>query len=157
MDMRRKDRQVIEVERIRQILDGCRVCRIALTDEEGPYIVPLNFGYEYDGSALTLYFHSAKDGRKIRAIAADKNAAFELDTMGSIASGASLCSFSCNYVSITGVGTASIVTDAEEKRRALSLIVKHTANISAEFSEEQASAVAIIRLDAKSFTAKERK
>lgn len=157
MDMRRKDRHVVEVERIRQILDGCGVCRIALKDEEGLYIVPLNFGYEYDGTSLTLYFHSAKEGRKIRAIVADSSAAFELDGMGDIARGASLCSFSCNFVSITGTGNASIVADAEEKRHALSLIVKHTAGVDAQFNEEQTNTVAVIRLDAREFSTKERK
>lgn len=157
MDMRRRDRRVIDTERIKQILESCSVCRIALRDEEGLYIVPLNFGYEYSGSALTLYFHSAKDGRKIRAIAADSSVAFELDSMGDIARGASLCSFSCNFVSITGAGNASIVTDTEEKRHALSLIVKHTAGVDAQFNEEQANTVAVIRLDAIEFSTKERK
>ena len=65
--MRRKDREVTNPEEIESILRRCRVCRIAMQDEEGLYILPLSYGYEMDNGCLTLYFHGAKEGRKIRA------------------------------------------------------------------------------------------
>ena len=37
--MRRKDREVTEMEEIQQIFDECKVCRIGIMDENGPYIV----------------------------------------------------------------------------------------------------------------------
>lgn len=43
--MRRKDREVTEMEEIQQIFDECKVCRIGIMDENGPYIVPVNYGY----------------------------------------------------------------------------------------------------------------
>ena len=45
MDMRRKDRHITQPDRIMSIIDGCSVCRIAMQDGEGLYIVPLSFGY----------------------------------------------------------------------------------------------------------------
>ena len=36
--MRRKDREVTEMEEIQQIFDECKVCRIGIMDENGPYI-----------------------------------------------------------------------------------------------------------------------
>lgn len=66
--MRRKDREVTcEADKL-AILDECKVCRVALQDEQGLYIVPMNFGYQYESDRLTLYFHSAKSGRKITAL-----------------------------------------------------------------------------------------
>jgi len=44
MRMRRKDREVTEMEEIQQIFDECKVCRIGIMDENGPYIVPVNYG-----------------------------------------------------------------------------------------------------------------
>lgn len=44
---------------------------MAVHDEEGMYIVPLNFGYTYEEDVLKLYFHSAGEGRKVDALAAD--------------------------------------------------------------------------------------
>ena len=68
--MRRKDRQVEDRAEIADILNRSLVCRLGLQDEEGMYIVPLNYGYRWKETeaAPTLYFHSAPDGRKIRAI-----------------------------------------------------------------------------------------
>lgn len=52
MEMRRKDRLVDDPDELRLILEECKVWPIATMDEEGLYIVPLNFGYEYDGGKL---------------------------------------------------------------------------------------------------------
>ena len=68
MKMRRMDRLVSDRARIGRIIADSAVCRVAVKDEEGLYIVPLSFGYVYEGDSLTLYFHSAKEGRKIRAM-----------------------------------------------------------------------------------------
>ena len=53
---------------------------MAVHDEEGMYIVPLNFGYTYEEDVLKLYFHSAGEGRKVDALAADPKVAIEMDT-----------------------------------------------------------------------------
>ena len=55
--MRRTDRQVADEAGIRAILDRCQICRLALWDEEGPYIVPMSYGYRWDEGGLKLYFH----------------------------------------------------------------------------------------------------
>ncbi|WP_243117476.1 hypothetical protein [Muricomes intestini] len=47
--MRRKEREIKEREDILHVLDTCKVIRIAMHDEEGIYILPLNFGYTYKG------------------------------------------------------------------------------------------------------------
>ena len=155
MDMRRKDRHITQADRILSIIDGCSVCRIAMQDGEGLYIVPLSFGYEYSGvDNIKLYFHSANEGRKLRAITARPDVAFEMDCMEGITQGDTACAYSCAYKSITGTARASIVCDTEEKQRALSLIMEHTAKKHFDFNSEQAAHVAIIRLDVKSISAK---
>ena len=79
--MRRRDRQITDPAAIADLLSRCKVCRIAVTDRQGPYIVPLNFGYQLSESgALTLYFHSAQTGRKLSALQACTGpVAFEMD------------------------------------------------------------------------------
>ena len=42
--MRRADREIKEFDEMIQVIEKCDVCRIALNDEEYPYILPLNFG-----------------------------------------------------------------------------------------------------------------
>ena len=45
-----------------KIIAKCDTCRLALFDDEFPYIVPLNFGTDVEEGQLYLYFHSAKEG-----------------------------------------------------------------------------------------------
>jgi nitroimidazol reductase NimA-like FMN-containing flavoprotein (pyridoxamine 5'-phosphate oxidase superfamily) len=58
--MRRKDREITDQADIEAILNEATVCRIGLADDEGPYIVPLSFGYE-NGA---VYIHSAPETSK---------------------------------------------------------------------------------------------
>lgn len=45
-----------------EIVAECDCCRLGLVDNGKAYIVPMNFGFEDAGSALTLYFHCAAEG-----------------------------------------------------------------------------------------------
>lgn len=63
--MRRADREVKSAEEIRAIFALCKTCHVAMVDEGMPYVVPLSFGYELQDGELTLFFHSAKVGRKM--------------------------------------------------------------------------------------------
>ena len=42
--MRRKDREITDFDEMMKIIAKCDTCRLALFDDEFPYIVPLNFG-----------------------------------------------------------------------------------------------------------------
>ena len=77
--MRRKDREIKDFNEIIEIIKKCDVCRIVLNDKDFPYIVPLNFGLEVQGEQVFLYFHAAKEGKKLDLIAKDNRATFEMD------------------------------------------------------------------------------
>ena len=49
--MRRSDREITDEQELLQVISECDVCRLALNDEEVPYILPLNFGEEVSGGA----------------------------------------------------------------------------------------------------------
>ena len=65
MRMRRKDREVTEMEEIQQIFDECKVCRIGIMDENGPYIVPVNYGYVREEGKVILSMVQEKEKRSI--------------------------------------------------------------------------------------------
>ena len=50
--MRRADREIKEFDEMIQVIEKCDVCRIALNDEEYPYILPLNFGMQIEVKIL---------------------------------------------------------------------------------------------------------
>ena len=60
--MRRKDREITELEKVIAVLGACECCRLGLVDDSEAYIVPMNFGYEIIHNNLLLYFHCAKEG-----------------------------------------------------------------------------------------------
>jgi nitroimidazol reductase NimA-like FMN-containing flavoprotein (pyridoxamine 5'-phosphate oxidase superfamily) len=62
--MRKKDKEIKDKELMESILKRAIICRMGLSENNVPYIVPLNFGYKNN----FLYFHSAKEGRKIDMI-----------------------------------------------------------------------------------------
>ena len=66
--MRRKDREITDYGKMLEIAKACDCCRIGLLDENGAYIVPLNFGYDAKEEDLILYFHGAGEGKKIELI-----------------------------------------------------------------------------------------
>lgn len=155
--MRRKDREVTNIEEQLSILNDCKVCRIAVQDAQGLYIVPLSFGYSYDEGRLTLYFHSAPSGRKIRAIEENGSVAFEMDCRHRLIEAENACGYGCTFGSIIGSGTASIVRDTKEKQKALSRLMKHQTGKDFVFDGRQADAVTVFRLDATDFSVKERR
>ncbi len=64
--MRKKDREIIDKEKIEQIIESCDCCRIGLVDKDKPYIIPLNFAYINEGDKQLFYFHGSKNRKKNR-------------------------------------------------------------------------------------------
>ena len=74
--MRRKQCEVTDQEKIREILTRCTVGRLATSGRDGyPYITPVNYVYHND----FIYFHCAHKGEKIDNILADNRVCFEVD------------------------------------------------------------------------------
>ena len=66
MEMRRKDREVTDINEIEKILLQCKICHVAMTEDGTPYVVPLSYGYKiFEDNTLELYFHRALEGEKI--------------------------------------------------------------------------------------------
>ena len=65
--MRRAEKEVKDLEQLEEILRDCNTVRIGTQDAEGMFIVPVNYGYDLTEGQLTLYLHSAREGRKAAA------------------------------------------------------------------------------------------
>ena len=153
--MRRHDREIAERERIDEIIESCEVLRLGLNAEDGPYIVPLNFGYA-PGSPAKFYFHGAKEGRKAEMIGSGCKAGFELDTGHRLRSAELGCKHTYFYRSVVGTGLVEPVTNLGEKKQALSLIMAHYRKDRAfSFTDEQAQSVAVFCLTVEACSGKE--
>lgn len=156
--MRRAERKIEDEQQIGELLKECKVCRIGLNDNGRVYIVPLNFGYCYEEGKLTLYFHCAKEGRKLDIIKENPLAGFEMDCRHDLVTGKLACQHSYHYASMIGNGEVHIITDKEEKNKALGLLMHHmTGKQFEEFdvNPKLEQAVTVIKLEATEFSCKQ--
>ena len=154
--MRRKDREITDLTRIDRILQQSLVCRLALCRDNIPYIVPMNYGYSFsDDKHLTLYFHSAKEGKKIDILKNNPKAAFEMDHGLQLIETDVACKFSMLYESVVGVGDVAFCDDPGKKKEALIRLMEHYAPGRAfAFTDDQVENLSIFTLKADHYTAK---
>lgn len=157
--MRRKDREIIDRRAVIDIIDGCTCCRLGFCDGDEVYIVPLNFGFEYDETRIVFYFHGAKEGRKIDLIAKNPRVGFEMDSEHRVyakTNGGTACDYTACFKSVIGTGKVSMVDDPEEKRHGLLLLMKHATQKSEWiFDDKKLSAVAVFKLEVEKLSCKQ--
>ena len=146
--MRRKDREIVDIEQIEEVIRQSTVCFLALCDEVQPYVIPLSFGYE----RRVLYFHSAPEGRKLDLIRRNPRVGFAIATDHEIIRAAKPCNWGLRYRSVTGQGLAEIVHDSSEKRFALDRIMAHYAAPDGDY--EQMADTCVIRVTITQMTGK---
>lgn len=159
--MRRASREVSDLAELRAIVSRASVVRVGSADAEGPFVVPMSFGFELsekDGApAWTFWLHSAGEGRKADAWRANPVVALELDVPAGVIEGDFSCAYSYAYESVMAVGTAREVTDAAEKVHGLSLIMGHMApGAPSRFSDAAVERVSVWRVDVSRLTGKRR-
>lgn len=153
--MRRSDREVKDFSDIISILDQCTVIRLALCDNGKPYVVPLNFGYKAENGKLTLYFHSARQGRKIELIRQNPNICFEADCSFQLITGEEACDWSAAYESVIGEGHAAILENPQEISDALDFIMKkYGFRGKPSYNPKYFAQMAVVRLEIDTLTGK---
>lgn len=139
-----------------EVIKKCDCCRIGLVDGDEAYIVPLNFGYEVKEGQLILYFHGAKEGRKIEIIQNLKTATFEMDTKHELVEGTIACAFSYLYQCVMGKGELEIVTDNDEKVCGLTRLMEHYSKSSDwKFKQEHLDMISVFKITVTEWTCKE--
>ncbi|MDR1702266.1 MAG: pyridoxamine 5'-phosphate oxidase family protein [Sporomusaceae bacterium] len=154
--MRRSDREVTGLEDIEAIIAKCKVCRLGLLDGKEVYIVPLNFGYTFNGAQLSLYFHSAQAGRKLDLLRQNNNVCFEMDGAHKLIAAIEACRHSYEYESVIGNGTAEFIQADADKITALKIIMRHQTGREFDFDTGAAANIEIFKISSTSFTAKKR-
>ena len=154
--MRRRDREVTEMNEIRHILDTGMVLHLGLVDQGKPYVVPMNYGYAFEDDKLVFYVHGALEGRKLDVIRANPDCCVQIECDVQPFAGNVACQYGCSYYSLDGFGTARVLEVPGEKMRALSILMKTQTEKDFEFNERLVSIVSVIRIECDSYTAKHR-
>lgn len=121
--MRRADREIKDSKRILEIMQKCDCCRLAFATNDVPYIVPMNFGISKDGKIL--YFHGSMVGRKYELIQKNDYIAFEMDCNHELVKSENPSKCSYLYSCIMGKGRISLISNDNEKLKALNSLMKH--------------------------------
>jgi uncharacterized protein len=150
--MRRKDKEVTDRRIIQELLSTAEVCRLAMVDEGEPYIVPLNYGFRDNA----LYVHSAAAGRKIDILKRNSRVCFEVESNSIIVRHEEPCHWGTKSRSVVGYGHVEILTDYEEKKRGLDIILAHYGQAGPNaYDENQVQAIVILRIAIESVTCKQ--
>lgn len=122
-DMRRKDKEITDVTWIEDVLQKAEWLELGLAGADGwPYVVPMNFGYS-DGC---LILHGAMGGKRLRILSENPKVCFQVALNTEVVRDESNpAEFSMKYRSVTGFGTARIISEIEEKREALKILMHH--------------------------------
>lgn len=154
--MTKRERQITDQGQIRRILDIAGVLHLGMCVQDEPYVVALNYGYTMEDGKLTLYLHSAQRGKKLDMLRANPKVFFEMDCDRAAFEGKLPCQYGMVYSSVMGRGRARIVEDVEEKKRAMSILMKTQTGKDFEFNDKLVSMVAVVRVDVAEYTAKHR-
>ena len=152
----KRERLVTDPAQITHILDTGKVLHLGLSVKDEPYVVPMNYGYTMEDGHLTLYLHSALQGKKLDMIHANPKVFFEIDCDRMPFEGRVPCQYGMVYSSLMGRGTATIVEDVEEKKQAMTLLMKTQTGKDFTFEDRLVTIVAVIRIDVEEYTAKHR-
>ena len=153
--MRRSDREITDKAEIIKIIEKCDVCRLGLAENNIPYIIPLNYGYEYLNDSLTLYFHSAKEGKKLDIISQNPFACFEMDCSHKLIKADKACEYTMEYESVIGNGEIHACVEKSEKIKALKLLMsRYAKGKEFDFPDRMVDSVTVFKLEVAEFTGK---
>lgn len=148
--MRRNDKEITEQKLLDDIMKKAQVCRLAVSFENMPYIIPMSFGY----SERVLYFHSAQEGLKLAMLQANPQACFEVEIDTQVVPGEQACNWSMRYQSVVGFGEAQFIQSIEEKREAMKIIMRQYSEEDVSFTDEALLGVTHFKLNVSTMTGK---
>lgn len=154
-EMRRQDRKVTDSAVIADVLNTAQTLHLGLVDDGKAYIVPLNYGWAEENGCYTLYAHSAAEGRKVELIAGGADVGFEMECGIAYFDAETACGWGNRFKSIIGEGTASLVTESEEKRTGLAAIMRHySQRRDFIFEDKMVELVQLIKIDVTALSCK---
>lgn len=141
--------------RIESVIKSCKACFLGLCDANmQPYVIPMNFGYENG----VIYLHGGVSGRKWSILETNPKACITFMTNVDLAwqDEQIACSWRVKSQSVVAEGVLEIVSDLNEKVKALDIIMAQYSSRPFKYSEPAIRNVGvlkmkIVQLGAKSF------
>ena len=149
--MRRQDKEITDPKAIEDIILNSKVCKLAMSDGDMPYVVPVCFGMKDN----TIYIHSATEGKKIDILKKNPKVCFVFEIYNQVIKSAKACMWGVKYKSVIGFGNASLVTDEGLKMEAFDSIMNQYGEGDFAYDKGLLAATVIIKIDIESMTGKQ--
>ena len=151
--MRKSNREITNIDEIIDVIKNVSTIRLGFNDTPYPYVVPVSFGFDFNGEKLNFYFHGATAGKKVELINTNPNVCVEgdifhryLDTIKSV---------TCLYESFIAYGKCTKLSD-EDAIYGLNQILKHCNYANHYFNPEVLPILNVYKIEIDSITAKQR-
>jgi nitroimidazol reductase NimA-like FMN-containing flavoprotein (pyridoxamine 5'-phosphate oxidase superfamily) len=146
MNMRRKEKEIRDIDEINRILDSTQYITLAMCDQNRPYLVTLSHGFDLEKNCL--YFHCASSGKKIDILKSNPRIWGQAFVDRGYADG------QCDhlYESVHFQGLVTFIETVSEKRHALRVMIQHLEEnpdqvMARQLNEKAVKKVAIGRID----------
>jgi len=138
--IRRKDKAITDIHEMRQILRTAQYVTLAMCLNDEPYLVSLSHGYDEERNCI--YFHCAKEGKKIDILNANNLVWGQALVDHGYVQGA------CDHLYATTQfrGRVTFVEDIEEKEHALRIMIQSLEDNPEEIIEKQLTPGSIQRV-----------
>lgn len=153
--MRRKDREITDFGTIINIIDDCDIIRLGIADGDFPYIVPVNFAYTVEGTAICFYIHGAMAGKKYEMLTNNPYCSFEMDIPLEMDCIVEAKDVTMRYKSVMGKCKVEFL-DGEEKQSAIDNIImaRYEETKTFEYNRETVKRTAVAKLTVLDISAK---
>jgi uncharacterized protein len=139
-------------QQIEEILSKAKFLRLALSDADIPYIVPIAFGYKENA----IYLHSSQKGKKIDILKKNPRVCFEAESEAEVMTADDPCKYNVRYRSVIGYGQAKFLEDYNEKVKGLTILSEHYGRKGPfEFEEWKVNRLCVIKIEIERMTGKE--
>ena len=115
--VRRKDREITDLEELRQVLKTTKYISIAICRNNEPYLISLSHGY--DEAKNCLYFHCAPEGKKLVYLKANNRVWGQAVLDFGVTEE---CDYA--YTSVHFSGKTHLIEDLTEKLHAIEVLVR---------------------------------
>ncbi len=140
-------------EKIEEIIKACKTCYLAMSENNIPFIAPMNFAL--DGNSVIL--HSAQEGRKWETLKKNPKVCINW-TLGEEIAWQDVqvgCSYRVKSKSVLVEGTVQFVDDFDEKTRLLKILMEQYSNREFKFGKPSVENVGVFKVEIEKLSAKE--
>src|SRR5712671_2059276 len=119
--VREPDRAVYDREAVNRLLDEGFLCHIGFVVDGQPFVIPTSYGRDGD----TLYIHGSAASRMLRNLDKGVPVCVTVTLLDGLVLARSVFNHSMNYRSVVILGTATLISNPEEKLAALLILSEH--------------------------------